>query len=105
MTKTRDGAAGGQFGDAVQDTNSSKIAPAAVSGELALNLRPVAHASLYAPAGQRRLWHIAYVCPHCKAGHFGRGRTAEAVVGHRRSGCGRLVWIAAARVYPGSAAA
>lgn len=86
------------------NTNTDSVARGTVTGELALNLRPVAYASLFAPAGRRRLWAMTYRCPLCHAGHLGRGETAEAVVGHRRSGCGRLVWVVAARTYSGEAA-
>lgn len=62
---------------------------------------PVAYASLYAPAGRRRMWWFAYVCPRCGAGHFGRVANETAVTGVRRSGCGRLIWLVVARTYRG----
>lgn len=64
---------------------------------------PAAHASVYAPAGRRTMWWIAFRCPHCGAGHFGRARDQGAAQGVRRAGCGRLVWVIPARTY-GSAA-
>jgi hypothetical protein len=63
----------------------------------------IAHASVYAPCPQRTLWAFAYVCPWCGLGHFGRAQTEEQITGLRRSRCGRLVVVRAARVYRGRA--
>ena len=63
----------------------------------------IAHASVYAPCPQRTLWGFAYVCPWCGLGHFGRAQTEDQVTGLRRSRCGRLVVVRAARVYRGRA--
>ncbi|MFC4054654.1 hypothetical protein ACFOY4_33610 [Actinomadura syzygii] len=60
---------------------------------------PVAHVSVYAPAGRRRWWWYAMRCPHCGAGHFGRARSQDGVKGTRRTGCGRRVWVIVARTY------
>lgn len=60
---------------------------------------PVAYASLYAPSGRRHWWWLAYRCPHCRAGHFGRVRDRQSASGVRRAGCGRLVWVKIARTY------
>lgn len=60
---------------------------------------PVAYASLYAPTGQRTRWWAAIRCPHCGGVHLARLRGRSDLPGVRRSGCGRLVWIAVARTY------
>lgn len=66
--------------------------------------RPVTFASLYAPAGRRTMWWLAYRCPHCGAGHFGRVHDQEDARGVRRTGCGRLITVVVARTYrPGGA--
>ncbi len=62
------------------------------------------HASVYAPCEGRSWWWLAYVCPHCKAGHLGRARTEAQVPGVRRSRCGHLVVVIVARTYRGAAA-
>lgn len=61
---------------------------------------PVARVSLYASAGRRRYWWVAYICPSCGSGHLGRLASPDAI-GTRRSGCGRMVRIVVARTYPG----
>ena len=61
--------------------------------------RPVTFASLYAPAGRRTMWWLAYRCPHCGAGHFGRVHDQEGARGVRRTGCGRLITVVIARTY------
>jgi len=63
----------------------------------------IAHASVYAPCSRRTLWAFAYVCPWCGLGHFGRARAEDDITGLRRSRCGRLVVVRAARVYRGRA--
>jgi hypothetical protein len=62
-----------------------------------------AYASVYAPCTGRAWWWIAFICPHCGAGHLGRARTEEQVAGVRRTRCGRLVRVRVARVYRGRA--
>ena len=64
-----------------------------------------AHASVYAPCTGRTWWWIAFLCPWCGAGHLGRARTEEQVPGIRRTRCGGLVRVKAARVYRGREAA
>ena len=49
-----------------------------------------------APAGG-----LAFVCPHCGRGHFGRAREEAGITGRRRARCGRLVIVLAARTYRG----
>ena len=66
---------------------------------------PAVYASVYAPCEGRHLWWLAYICPFCKLGHLGRARTEVEVEGPRRSRCGRLVVVRAARVYRSRAAA
>ena len=61
---------------------------------------PVAHASLFAPAGRRTRWWLTILCPHCGGAHFSRLRDPEDADGVRRVGCGRRVWIVVARTYP-----
>jgi len=63
---------------------------------------PVAFASLYYPSQRRRLYWLAYLCPCCGSGHFGRSDTAQAG-GRRRSSCGRTIRIVIARTYKGKA--
>ncbi|GAA4098800.1 hypothetical protein GCM10022214_74300 [Actinomadura miaoliensis] len=60
---------------------------------------PAVYASLYAPAGRRRMWWLTLRCPHCRAGHFGRVPSEAAAGGVRRTPCGRRVWVVVARVY------
>ncbi|MEV7007542.1 hypothetical protein [Streptosporangium sp. NPDC051022] len=77
-----------------------------VVGQTELPLRhPAAYVSLYSPYGRRRMWWVAYRCPWCNFGHFGRVHSEESVEGIRRSGCGRLVWLVVARTYRGEVAA
>jgi hypothetical protein len=64
---------------------------------------PIVYASVYAPCEGRLLWAFAYICPWCKLGHLGRAKAEDEVSGPRRSRCGRLVVIRAARVYRGGA--
>jgi hypothetical protein len=66
---------------------------------------PAVYASVYEPCEGRTLWAFAYICPWCRLGHLGRARTEAEVSGPRRSGCGRLVVVRAARVYRSRAAA
>jgi hypothetical protein len=66
---------------------------------------PTVHASVYAPCAGRSYWWIAYICPHCGAGHLGRARTEDAVAGVRRSRCGHQVRVRVARTYRGREAA
>lgn len=61
---------------------------------------PIAHASLFAPAGRRTMWWLTIRCPHCGRGHFSRLRSPENAQGVRRTGCGRRVRIVVARTYP-----
>lgn len=78
--------------------------------QTALPLRyPVAYVSLYAPHAGRRTWWFAYRCPHCSYGHRGELRQAtdeetaeKAVIGVRRSRCGRRLWLVVGRVYRGN---
>ena len=66
---------------------------------------PTVHASIYAPHPGRSWWWIAFVCPHCGSGHFGRAKSEDLVPGVRRARCGRLVRVLAARTYRGREAA
>jgi hypothetical protein len=66
---------------------------------------PSVFASVYEPCEGRTLWAFAYICPWCHLGHLGRARTEADVAGPRRSRCGRLVVVRAARVYRSRAAA
>ena len=59
------------------------------------------HASVYAPCAGRAWWWLACICPQCGAGHLGRARTEDQVPGIRRTRCGHLVRVKAARVYRG----
>ena len=66
---------------------------------------PAVYASVYEPCEGRTQWAFAYICPWCHLGHLGRAKTESAVAGPRRSRCGRLVLVRAARVYRSRAAA
>lgn len=60
---------------------------------------PRAFVSLYEPTARRTCWWGAYICPHCKMGHFARLRGEADASGVRRSGCGRMVALVVARTY------
>jgi hypothetical protein len=66
---------------------------------------PTVFASVYEPCEGRTQWAFAYICPWCRLGHLGRAKTEADVPGPRRSRCGRLVVVRAARVYRSRAAA
>ena len=66
---------------------------------------PAVFASVYEPCEGRTQWAFAYICPFCRSGHLGRAKTEAEVAGPRRSRCGRLVVVRAARVYQSRAAA
>jgi hypothetical protein len=66
---------------------------------------PAVYASVYEPCEGRTQRAFAYICPWCHLGHLGRAKTEAEVRGPRRSRCGRLVLIRAARVYCSRAAA
>ena len=57
--------------------------------------------AVYAASTVRAWWWLAFICPHCGAGHLGRGRTEDQVPGIRRTRCGHPVRVKAARVYRG----
>jgi hypothetical protein len=66
---------------------------------------PAVYASVYEPCEGRTLWAFAYICAWCRLGHLGRAKSEAEVAGPRRSRCGRLVFVRAARVYRSRAAA
>jgi hypothetical protein len=66
---------------------------------------PAVFASVYEPCEGRSQWAFAYICPWCHLGHLGRAKTEADVTGPRRSRCGRLVVVRAARVYRNRTAA
>jgi hypothetical protein len=66
---------------------------------------PAVFASVYEPCEGRTQWAFAYICPWCHLGHLGRAKAEAEVTGPRRSRCGRLVVVRAARVYRSRAAA
>jgi hypothetical protein len=62
---------------------------------------PVASASLYQPANERRWWWISLRCPVCGSVHLHRVRQEEDADGVRRTGCGRRVYVKIRTVYRG----
>ena len=98
MTPDKQNAPSGRAGGAQDEQPGGRVVMPSIRRP------PAAFASLYAPAGRRTMWWLAYRCPHCGAGHFGRVRDQEDARGVRRAGCGRLVWVKVARTYrPGGA--
>lgn len=88
---------GGEGGPRDEQLGGSYVMPS-------IRRPPVTFASLYAPAGRRTMWWLAYRCPHCGGGHFGRVRDQEGARGVRRTGCGRLITVVTVRTYrPGGA--
>ncbi|MFI7452334.1 hypothetical protein ACIBQX_32905 [Nonomuraea sp. NPDC049714] len=90
------------------NAHQTQVRAATVQTELPVR-HPVAHVSLYAPHAGRRTWWFAYRCPHCSYGHRGELRQAtdeetaeKAVIGVRRSRCGKRLWLVVARVYRGN---
>jgi len=66
---------------------------------LGVIIADLVYASVYEPCEGRSQWAFAYICPWCHLGHLGRAKTETDVTGPRRSRCGRLVVVRAARVY------
>ena len=87
--------------DLITDPASVNHGEAAVADRAAGPRRAsrAVRASVYAPHPGRSWWWLAYICPHCGAGHLGRARTEAEVPGPRRSRCGHLVVVVVARVY------
>lgn len=71
------------------------------------NGTPLALASVFAPHGRRTWWWYSFPCRTCATYHFGRARELDQVTGQRKTACGHVVMIVAARVYgrPDSGAA
>jgi hypothetical protein len=63
---------------------------------------PVASASLYEPACDRRWWWISLRCPWCGSVHLHRVRREEDAGGVRRTGCGRRVYVKIRTTYRGT---
>ena len=93
MTTGKQNAPGGRTGGAQDERSGGRVVMPSIRRP------PVAYASLYAPAGRRTMWWLAYRCPHCGAGHFGRVRDQQSASGVRRAGCGRLTLVKIARTY------